>query len=254
MTTTSFCPRTFLSENHERVVRNLERSARNALPQHEQEDFVGWALLRLVERDYSILRKWQTRSSIWTYLYSVCNHLASDYRIHLFGKWRSSKAAKELGETAELIERCVFREGLTEQESATRVKQEFGKPLSDEQVGRIANHPACALPNPGSLEMMPQASCVRPAVWSAISLGERRGLWVRLLRELVHDASRALERAERDLLRRRYLEGESVAEMSRQRGVEARKLYQQCIRALRTLPPRVGSKRSGWRRARTPGG
>ena len=45
----------------------------------EQEDFAGFVRLRMVEDDYAILRKFQNRSSLRTYLIAVIERLSLDF-------------------------------------------------------------------------------------------------------------------------------------------------------------------------------
>ena len=69
--------------------------------------------LKLVENDYAVLRAFQGRSSINSYLSSVIQHLALDYCNHLWGKWRASAEAERLGPLATELEQLLHRDGRT---------------------------------------------------------------------------------------------------------------------------------------------
>ena len=90
------------------IVRQTGR--RRHFSSAEQEDFAGFVNLRLVDDNYAILRKFQHRSSMATYLTAVIALLASDFRNEQWGKWRPSAAATRLGPAAELLERLVYHD------------------------------------------------------------------------------------------------------------------------------------------------
>jgi RNA polymerase sigma factor (sigma-70 family) len=79
----------------QRKLRYLSRSG--GLPDSEVEEFLSWALLKLIDSDYRILGKWEGRSTFSTYLTVVLVNLMRDYRIHLWGK-RPSAASRRQGQ------------------------------------------------------------------------------------------------------------------------------------------------------------
>ena len=84
---------------------------RRHLDAAELEDFSSFVRLRLIENDYAILRKFQNRSSLWTYLSAVIDRLSLDYRTEQWGRWRPSAMAERLGPAAVVLERLVSRDG-----------------------------------------------------------------------------------------------------------------------------------------------
>ena len=89
----------------ERVISFV--SARHHLPGVEADDFGSHVKLKLIEDDYGILRKFEGRSSLRTFLTTVITRLFLDYRIAAWGKWRPSAEAKRAGEVAILLERLT---------------------------------------------------------------------------------------------------------------------------------------------------
>jgi RNA polymerase sigma factor (sigma-70 family) len=85
---------------------------RHALAAGEAEEFRSWARERLIDDDYAVLRKFQGRSALSTYLVSVLTHLFADFRNARWGRWRPSAAARRLGPTAIRLEQLVYRDGL----------------------------------------------------------------------------------------------------------------------------------------------
>jgi len=71
------------------------------------EDFSSWVMLKLIEDDYGVLRAFQGRCSLATYLSTVIQRLAQDYRNHLWGKRRASAEAERLGEVAIRLEQLL---------------------------------------------------------------------------------------------------------------------------------------------------
>ncbi len=99
----------------DQIVRTTGRRRHLAAP--ELEDFSGFVRLRLVENDYAILRKFQNRSSLFTYLSAVIERLSLDYCAEQWGRWRASAMAERLGPAAVVLERLVSRDGHTLEEA-----------------------------------------------------------------------------------------------------------------------------------------
>src|ERR1051325_8391741 len=64
------------------------------------DDFAGDVRLRLIERNYEIIRKFEGRAQFRTYLTTIMHHLFYQYRVKEWGKWRPSAEAKRLGRVA----------------------------------------------------------------------------------------------------------------------------------------------------------
>lgn len=84
---------------------------RRHLSASEQEDFAGAVRLKFIEDDYAVLRKFQHRSSLRTYLASVIERQSLDFCVQQWGRWRPSAVADRLGPVAVLLERLVTRDG-----------------------------------------------------------------------------------------------------------------------------------------------
>jgi RNA polymerase sigma factor (sigma-70 family) len=86
---------------------------RHGLYGADAEDFASTARLHLIENDYAVLRQFQGRSSLPSYLVVVITRQFQDWRNARWGKWRPSAEAKRLGETAVRLETLTVRDGLT---------------------------------------------------------------------------------------------------------------------------------------------
>lgn len=93
------------------IVRTTGRRRHLSAP--EREDFAGYVHLRLIEDDYAILRKFQNRSSLRTYLAMVIERLSLDFCAEKWGRWRPSAMADRLGPVAVTLERLVTRDNHT---------------------------------------------------------------------------------------------------------------------------------------------
>src|SRR5262249_21358596 len=82
------------------------------------EEFASWALLKLIDNDYAILRKFEGRSNMRTFLISVVNHLFLDWRNAQWGKWRPAAAARRVGQVAIELERLILRDEMPFTEAA----------------------------------------------------------------------------------------------------------------------------------------
>jgi RNA polymerase sigma factor (sigma-70 family) len=91
------------------VVKQVCR--RHHLSSAEADDFASEVRLHMIERNYEILRKFEGRSTLRTYLIVVVQRLFLDYRNRIWGKWRPSAEARRLGPVAMLLERLVARDG-----------------------------------------------------------------------------------------------------------------------------------------------
>lgn len=90
---------------------------RQKLDEAEWEEFASVVKLRLVENDYAILRKFEGRSSLDTFLSVVIQRMLLDYRVHLWGKWHPSAEAARIGGPAVELERLLFRDGKSIEEA-----------------------------------------------------------------------------------------------------------------------------------------
>jgi RNA polymerase sigma factor (sigma-70 family) len=97
------------------IVRTVGR--RRHLSATERDDLASFVNLRLVDDDYAILRKFQNRSTLWTYLAAVIERLSLDFCAEKWGRWRPSAMAERLGPVAVTLERLVNRDSHTVDEA-----------------------------------------------------------------------------------------------------------------------------------------
>jgi RNA polymerase sigma factor (sigma-70 family) len=103
----------------------------------EREDFASFVRLRLVEDDYAVLRKFQNRSTLWTYLAAVIERMSLDFCAEKWGRWRPSAMAERLGPIAVTLERLVTRDSHTIEEAMEIVRTNHGVGKGYAELRRI---------------------------------------------------------------------------------------------------------------------
>jgi RNA polymerase sigma factor (sigma-70 family) len=97
------------------IVRTVGRRRHLSAP--EREDFASFVHLRMVDDDYAILRKFQNRSTLWTYLAAVIERMSLDFCAEKWGRWRPSAMAERIGPIAVVLERLVNRDAHSVEEA-----------------------------------------------------------------------------------------------------------------------------------------
>jgi RNA polymerase sigma factor (sigma-70 family) len=119
----------------ERLARSI--ALRHRLPPDALEDFAGTVRLKLIEGDYRILREFEGRSSLGTYLTIVISRLFLDYRDGLWRRWRPSARAMALGPDAVLIEQLTVRDGYTLSEAMQIMRDTHQVARSEAELGEL---------------------------------------------------------------------------------------------------------------------
>jgi RNA polymerase sigma factor (sigma-70 family) len=119
----------------DRVIGVIAR--RHALSASDADDFGSWAKARIIESKYAAFAKFAGRSSMATYLSAVLGHLFLDYRNSIWGRWRPSAAAMRLGPIGIRLDELLHRDGYTLRE-AREVLRAAGTAHSDIEFTRMA--------------------------------------------------------------------------------------------------------------------
>ncbi|HEX7283669.1 MAG TPA: sigma-70 family RNA polymerase sigma factor [Vicinamibacterales bacterium] len=121
----------------DQIVRTTGR--RRHLSAIEQDEFASFVRLRLVEHDYAILRKFQGRSSLWTYLAAVLERLSLDFCVERWGRWRPSTMAERLGPVAVTLECLTHRDGHTLEEAIEILRTDHAVEVTSSQLRAMWN-------------------------------------------------------------------------------------------------------------------
>jgi RNA polymerase sigma factor (sigma-70 family) len=186
------------------------------------DEFRSWARVRLLDNDQAVLRKFQGRSTLRTYLVTVVQRLYLDWRNAEWGKWRPSAEARRLGHLAVELERLVLRDDLPLVEAAqTLVARGLASAGQCEALWtRLPQRPQRRRISEARLAALPGAARATDEVDDAERRAEATRVAAALDRALL-----ALPPADRVLLQLRYWSGVTVARIALLTGEPQRALY-----------------------------
>jgi RNA polymerase sigma factor for flagellar operon FliA len=104
----------------------------------DADDFASHTRVKLLENDCAVLRKFQGRSSIKTFLSVTVRRIFLDFRIAAWGKWRPSAEARRAGPAAMRLEQLIERDGYTADEAFEILTTNHGMAISRSEVDRLA--------------------------------------------------------------------------------------------------------------------
>lgn len=211
----------------QRVVAVICR--RHGLGREEAEDFASWATLRLIEDDYAVLRKFRGESALTTYLAVVIAMLFRDYRVQRWGRWRPSAAARRHGTLAVRLETLVYRDRLRLEQAGDVLRTAGDTELSDRELAALLKElPARRPMRPMQVGTEPLAeAAAAERADDLVAAGDAEAE-----RAVIDGALARLPVEEQMMLRMRFWEGLSVAEIARGLGVPQKPLYRRIERAL----------------------
>jgi RNA polymerase sigma factor (sigma-70 family) len=192
----------------------------------ELEEFSSVVRLKLVEKDFAVLRQFGGRSSLRTYLAVVIQRLFLDFRRHQWGVWRPSAEARRLGKHAIALDILLHRDGLPLDEAIEVLRSNRGVLDSADELRELAQRLPAHLPRrtEGDEALASLAVSAEMAVEGS-ALADERHSRAKALREGLSDALRALAAEDCLILRLRYTEGFAVARVAELLGLPARPLY-----------------------------
>jgi RNA polymerase sigma factor (sigma-70 family) len=206
--------------NLELVDRLVALTARrHALSRVDAEEFGAWVRERLIDNEYAILRKFAGRSSLSTYLTTVVVNLFRDFRNNRWGRWRPSAEAKRRGPIAVRLEELLYRDGHPVRE-AVQILRSSGCGSTDSELMRLATRlpqrspkAEVSLESPGASSVADQTEPPRDV--DAMLVMEE------LLRSLVS----ALPAEDALIMRMRFWNNLSVADIARTLHTDQKPLY-----------------------------
>ncbi|HEY0140633.1 MAG TPA: sigma-70 family RNA polymerase sigma factor [Thermoanaerobaculia bacterium] len=228
-------PVQLLEQNLDLVARTIDRVCRRAhVFGADAEDFASTVRIALLENDGAILRGWQQRSSLATYLAVIVQRLLADEQIRTFGRWHSSAEARRHGDAGVMLERLIRREGRS-LDAALPVVRGVDPSMSRERAEAIV----AELPD---RERRPRAVEIEQA--EIVASGESADT-----RAMENDARRIADRTagvvrstldsfsdeEQTLILLRFQSGMSVADIARMLGLMQRPLYRRLESLLERL-------------------
>jgi RNA polymerase sigma factor (sigma-70 family) len=192
----------------------------------DAEDFASVAKMKLMENDYADLRKFRGDCSATTYIATLVVRRFHEYAREKWGRWRNSAAAEREGQLAKDLETLVHRDGCTLAQAAEQLRSAGKTELSDAELARILGR------LPARQPMRPQEVSTplienAPAGESADSgiggmeLDRHKSALLAALFKVMEQ----LPAEERHILRMRFGDGRSVADVARALRLEQKPLY-----------------------------
>lgn len=112
--------------------------ARKNIRGEEAEEFSSHVQCKIVEDDYKVLKSFQGRSSLKTYIFTVVNRILVDRHRESAGRWRPSEKARKMGETAQRLEELLYRHDHSLDEAYKILTVNHKVPMDAEQVRDLA--------------------------------------------------------------------------------------------------------------------
>jgi RNA polymerase sigma factor for flagellar operon FliA len=220
-------PARLFSENLsliEQVIGGVCRRAR--LYGADAEDFASSAQLALVENDYAILRKYEGRAALSTYLTIVIERLLSDQRMHDMGRWHPSAEASRMGAAGVLLETLVRRDRRA-LDAALPHLQALDASLTRAQAAAMLARLPERRPRPvtADVEQVPEDQLVAREEPDAPLLAEEARRLSEQAGRVVREQVAALDLDDRVLLRLRFVAAMSIADIARATRLPQRPLY-----------------------------
>jgi RNA polymerase sigma factor for flagellar operon FliA len=230
-----------LEETYLQNLRTIERIAafvarRHHLEASEAEEFVQEVRVRLLDDDYSIIRKFEGRSTVSTYLTTVIGRLFAQWRVEQWGKWRPSAEAKRLGEKAVTLERLMSRDGFTLSEAERVLTTPEGSPytISELEAIHLRLPPRNPRPVIVSEETVPDVITVEADAHERMEAKDRARARRKAVQAL-DEAFKGMDPEDRLILELRFWHCQRVPDIARALHLDQKKLYKRLDRLFLTL-------------------
>lgn len=226
----------------ERLAHAIGR--RHALTRDEIDDFASLVKAKFVENDYAALARFRGESSLTTYLAVVVAMAFRDYRVQRWGRWRPSARARSAGPLAVRLETLIYRDGCSLDEAAATLRSTTGCTLTNRELAALVStfpRRAPLRPHEVGEESLAQTSITDVTD----SDGEDPIGDVEHTRRAVAGALRTLSAEDRLILRMRYWEGLTIADVARALDLPQKSLYRRIDHILAGIRERLGDDGPG---------
>jgi RNA polymerase sigma factor for flagellar operon FliA len=223
------------TDNLEKIEKLVRISGRRHHFSHvEQQDFASYVNIELLKDDCVTLRKFQNRSSWWTFLAAVIEKLALDFLIEKWGRWRPSAAAEKLGPIAVILDRLVHRDGHTLEEAMEIVLAHHAAGLSYAELHAMWRQ---IPPRPRAMDVGEDAAAAVSSTDSSDVRVEDAALQREIDRvgRVLREAFGVLPTQDRVMIALRYDHGLSMAEIAKLMNSSVPTLHRRLDRSLKAL-------------------
>ena len=203
----------------DQVVQFIGR--RHRLPADAIEELQSAVHLKIIDNDYEVLRKFEGRSSIRTYLTSVVQRHFLDSRTAVWGRWRPCACARRAGPAGVLLDQLLTRDAVSLDEAVARVRERYD--VSELALRSLAAQIPVRTPRRfvGEESLNEVAADAGPAT-PATTVGRDEG---DRAESALHAALNALGNEDQIILKYRFVYALQVSQISRLTGLEQKPLY-----------------------------
>ncbi len=222
----------------EKVLAGLAR--RHSLSAADADEFASWARLRLIEDDYATLGKFRGESSITTYLTVVLAMLFREYRVQEWGRWRPSAAAKRHGGIALKLEVLTQRDRMPIFQAGELLRTAGETRLSDKELSVIvASFPRRSPLRPVEFGVALPADVTAYGEADEFIVAEEATEQENVMQRALTNAMEALGAEDRLIIRMRFMNELTVADIARGLAIKQKPLYRRIDRAITLLRQRL---------------
>jgi RNA polymerase sigma factor for flagellar operon FliA len=216
----------------EKVARHACR--RRGFSPEETDEFVSCVHEKMIADDYAVIRKFQGKSSLKTYLTVVIERLLLDHLNHLRGKWRPSAEAERLGPLAIQLDTMLYRDGISLDETCEILRTNHHVEASIQELHDLAaklpyRNPPRRMKGEEVLENRPAEERTPEETFLALEAGRRKRQILRILK----DAMRKLP-PDDGLLAKMSCELK-ISQIARTLKLEQKPLYRRLEKIFKTL-------------------
>ena len=212
----------------DRLARATARRAR--LSASETDEFLSDVHLKLVADDFAVLRSFKGQSRLTTFLLTVLQRAAFDFRNARWGRWRASAEAERQGETVLRLEELVYRDGLSFDQACHSLRLGDDVRARDRLYEIFLRLPVRSRPE-RARDANPQTAVDRrtPEAYAASAeMAGRAARFQAVLRRICD----SLDQQDRLALRLRFHSGLSLAAIARLLRIDEKRVYRQFEHAL----------------------
>ena len=217
----------------EQIIRGAVR--RHTMRREDAEEFDARVKLHLLEDECAVLRKWRRDAQLSTYLTVVINRLLLDFRVEMWGRWRSSSKAKRLGADAVCLEALMVRDGFNLDEAIEILRSRRISTASRGTLIELAERLPARCPRTFVDESKLQ-SLESPDRTELLAEEAEKARLAAQVRTVFAEALAQLRDEDRVLLQLYYDEGMPLKEIAVFLQISQRSIYsrhEQCLRSLR---------------------
>jgi len=206
------------------------------------DDFRGWVMLKLVEREAAIREQFRGESTLRTYLRVVMDRLYCYDVTSLNGKWRPSKTAARLGRALVQLERLVYRDGYTLGQAISVLQTREGEVHESELREDFVKIPPRRTRFFVGLDSLSELHADERFAADALLRQKEVDNASDRIRETLASVLAELPREDRQILELRFGQGLRISVLSRRLGLPQRTVYGRFHRILRILKMRLEAR------------